>query len=335
MTDLHLFQRYSTRENVVTNNTLLLLLSRLYATSPTLLESVLSALFDDAVSVGVSISQQTASPQSVPDGMLIQEPLRVVLETKVDSKLHMDQLIRHLEAFEDGERNGFLLTLSPTQPDREFVSALKEAVTEHNRRTEGKIQPACITFETLVATVLDVAPETDLSLVAVVEDFATYCSDAGLLPRRDFRLRAVPCGMSIADNMKFGVYYEPVSRSSRTCRYLGLYRAKAIRGIGEIATIVEGDIDGNTLHATSGDPTKEQSERIVSISKLAHSRHGWDLSRGHRFTVVDSFHETDYRKLSKGGMRSTKYFDLGRVLAHEDLPPVEEMAPLLNNHTWL
>ncbi|SRR6266478_3986370 len=48
MTQVHYFQRYSQRENVDTNNTLLLL-SRIQVEDPRLLRNVLPALFSDSI----------------------------------------------------------------------------------------------------------------------------------------------------------------------------------------------------------------------------------------------------------------------------------------------
>ena len=75
MSNVHYFQRFSQRENVDTNNTLLLL-SRIQVSDPRLLRNVLAELFADielgrpGFEVGVQFSQQTSAPSgSVPDGM--------------------------------------------------------------------------------------------------------------------------------------------------------------------------------------------------------------------------------------------------------------------------
>ncbi|MES1930490.1 hypothetical protein SADO_14609 [Salinisphaera dokdonensis CL-ES53] len=61
MARTQLSQRYSGRENTVTNNTMLLL-SRIYSFSPLRLESLLSELFDGTdISIGLTFQQQRAS----------------------------------------------------------------------------------------------------------------------------------------------------------------------------------------------------------------------------------------------------------------------------------
>lgn len=333
MTRLHLFQRYSSKENVVTNNTLLLL-SRLYLSSPARLEEVLASLFEADISIGVQMEQQKPGPDSVPDGMLVQEPLRVVVETKVGADFWHGQLRRHLSAFQRGQRNGYLLTISPSMLGAVLVERLERAVADHNEETGCEIIPKSTTFEELLQAVKGVMPEYDFELKEMVEDFEDYCSEMGLLPRTDYRMKAVPCGSSFDENMEFGVYYEPTSRSSREHEYLGIYKNKAIRGVGRVSKFVEGTIRDGDLHPSSGDPSDDEATRIVSIAKLARERHGWDLSEGHRFTVVDEFARTEFKKVSKGGMRGTQYFDLGEILSSDELPPVAEIAKALKTRSW-
>ena len=86
MSEIHYFQRYSQPENVITNNTLLLL-QRLYQYRPRLLQDTLAALFDDTqttLSVGVSMNQQVqVGEHGIPDGALAQDSFRLLIETKL------------------------------------------------------------------------------------------------------------------------------------------------------------------------------------------------------------------------------------------------------------
>jgi hypothetical protein len=72
MARVHFFQRYSSKENAVTNNTLLLL-SQIYGTSPDLLENFISELNEDLnFRVGPEFGQQIKGVSSVPDGIVSQ-----------------------------------------------------------------------------------------------------------------------------------------------------------------------------------------------------------------------------------------------------------------------
>lgn len=280
------------------------------------------------------MEQQTPGPDSVPDGMLVQEPLRVVVETKVGTDFWHGQLRRHLSSFQEGQRNGYLLTLSPVSPDEDLEETLKSTVADYCKETGSEIVPRSTTFQELLEAVEEVVPEYDLQLQEMVQDFTQYCSEMDLLPRGKYRMRAVPCGSSFHENIEFGVYYEPTSRSSRDHKYLGIYKNKAIRGIGRFSKFVEGTIRDGEFFPTSGAPSDDEAARIVSIAELARERHGWDLSKGHRFTVVDEFLDTEFKKVSKGGMRGTQYFDLGEILGSDELPPVDQIAERLRELTW-
>jgi hypothetical protein len=101
MGQIHYFQRYSQKENVVTNNTLLLF-SRLYAYNPFRFDNFLNEALQgkSSVDVGISFQQQTKSPEkSIPDGLLSQQSFKVVIETKLYSNYHLDQLRGHLGVF--------------------------------------------------------------------------------------------------------------------------------------------------------------------------------------------------------------------------------------------
>jgi hypothetical protein len=98
MSHVTYFQRYSSKENVVTN-TVLHLFSQINAHSTDRLRELLVDLLDDhPLPLGVQIQQQIRSSASVPDGYISQEPLHIAIETKVDAGVDADQLTRHLQS---------------------------------------------------------------------------------------------------------------------------------------------------------------------------------------------------------------------------------------------
>jgi len=112
MSDIHYFQRYSQKENVVTNNTLRLF-AQIYQDSPGRLKRRLEGLVDGVeIDIGVDMQQQTSALSSVPDGALQQSSLKVVIETKRSKDFGVGQLRRHVNAF-DGENQRVLLRLAP------------------------------------------------------------------------------------------------------------------------------------------------------------------------------------------------------------------------------
>ena len=100
MSKVHYFQRYSSLENMVTNN-VLQLLARVYDYSAPHLSMLLTELIGIPVELGISIDQQKRidGAGAVPDATIAQESFKIVLEAKVDAPVDTAQLVRHLGAF--------------------------------------------------------------------------------------------------------------------------------------------------------------------------------------------------------------------------------------------
>lgn len=339
MSRLHYFQRYSQRENVVTNNTLLLF-SRLYAHSAQRFEAFLADLLEtEPPEVGVRFTQQrVGSSGSVPDGLLEQRSFKVVIETKLHSRPEVGQLARHLEGFEAEDRQ-VLLLLTPEQPSEEVLEGLRTAVRDQNEQRGLRIEATSTIFRRVIQSYRDVLAAHDFEMHELLEDYEDFCATfhkGELLPRGDYTMRAVPCGKTWDDNLAFGVYYEPVGRSPRAHRYLGIYRDKSVRGVGKIVNTVEADLTAQGLQVSKQDEdaTPKQRGRIEGIVQSAAERPGLGVSSGHRFYLVDHFHETDFRKGTPGALRSPRFLDLGEILGMEPLLSVEEIADLLSGKTW-
>jgi len=78
---------------------------------------------------------------------------------------------------------------------------------------------------------------------------------------------------------------------------------------------------------------ENERKRILAAYKEAKEKRDWDLS-GNRFYLLDKIYETEYNKISPGGMRGKQYFDLGNILGSETLPDIEEIAALLKDKKW-
>lgn len=336
MSKVHYFQRYNQKENVVTNNTLLLL-SRLYSRSPLYLEAFLNDLAEESdIEVGVGFTQQNpSSGGSVTDGLLVQRSLKVAVETKVVPNASLDQLEKHLKAF-DGEDTQILLLLAPSEPNNAFRESLDRAVRDHNARHEGEVLHVCTTFGRILQSFEGALPSHDYEMQELLEDYKDFCAGEGLLPREEYRMRAVPCGRTIEENSALGVYYQPASRPYRAHKYIGLYKHKRVQYVGELEAIIAADLtqDGPRRVDGSTPPTPEQRSRIEYAMRSAREIHGSDITRNYRFFLVDRFYPTDFRKASSGGMMNHRYFDLGEILGTDDLPETEEIATRLSGKEW-
>ena len=336
MSQVHYFQRYSQRENVVTNNTLLLF-SRLYSYSPLRFNDFLSEILGKSlVEVGVKFEQQTKIEKgSVPDGLMAQQSFRIVIETKLYKTHDLDQLSGHLSAF-GGEEIQALLLLSPMEPDHDFKTKAEALIRNFNRKGNKSITLVCTTFEQVISKCDDILEQHDYEMKDLLEDYRSFCSETGLLPRTRYLMRAVNCGLTLDENFELSLYYDPADRSYREHNYIGIYSNKCVRWIGEIENIIAADFIDSALQVIESTyPVADvQRERIIKVIARAQRNNGWDISRGHRFFLVKQFYATEYRKKSSGPMRGTQYFDLGEVLDVSDLPDVLQMAERLKHKSW-
>src|SRR5690606_16779618 len=108
MSHITYFQRYSTLENTVTNNTLQLF-ARIYAYAPAKASQLLSALTNEDIEIGVEIRQQARENGSIPDGSIIQRSFKILLESKVGTEPHIGQLLQHAEGFKEESQQILLL----------------------------------------------------------------------------------------------------------------------------------------------------------------------------------------------------------------------------------
>ena len=342
MSNLHYFQRYSQKENVVTNNTLRLF-SELYRESPGRLQDLLGRLIDGvSVDVGVSMQQQTSGRSSVPDGALTQSSFRVILETKTGESFSVDQLERHLDAFKD-EEHRILLLLSPRGLDEAEHS-------EVERKLKGQdkgVTFAAVAFADVVDALIGgrskeeegnpLVSEYEQDLYELVVDYKNFCSEVGLLPDDDL-MYAVPCGDTHELNFKYDLYYHPVSRGYQKHQYVGIYYDMSIRGIGELkhtvhANLLNGELEGQGVEEL----TESERERIRGAMKSAPEMAGHSVEQDHEFLIVDKFHKTDFQKKSKHGMRGPQYFSLRdhlEVEEHRELPSPDEVAGELRGASW-
>ena len=108
MPKIHYFQRYSSVENTVTNNTLQLL-ARICAYSTTQASQLLTNLTREPIEIGVEINQQERCQGAIPDGAIIQRSFKILIESKVNAGVDVAQLLRYIANFKNEEQKILLL----------------------------------------------------------------------------------------------------------------------------------------------------------------------------------------------------------------------------------
>ena len=178
MSRITYFPRYANAENAVTNSTLHLF-GQINQHSTERLQELLSDLVgDEEMPLGISFDQQIRSGASVPDAIIYQEPVHIVIETKVDAAVDTGQLIRHCESFKPGMKGNFLILLTCNNVSPTVLHAV---VSKAN--TIGVVFKH-ITFEDLCLRLKDCAREHETHLKRVIDDFLDYCEEMKLIDRK-------------------------------------------------------------------------------------------------------------------------------------------------------
>ena len=339
MKEIHYFQRYHTEENVHTANAMLLL-SRLYNYSPRKFYNFIEPFFkqngDVNLALQIGMQDKKKKVDTVPDAIVAQDSFKIVIETKLHNNFGLRQLTGHLDDFED-EHHKLLLTLDCEDITDEMQNKINEICKNKN------IIHQHLTFSSLIDEIREHIDDRDDDFIDILDDYATYCDDNGLLPRNQFRVDMRLAGDTLDKNKELGLYYDGAGRGFSTCGYLGLYKNKSMRAIGKIvkrcvATVINKDLNNPKIKIENelGEISDIDEQKIIDAIIDAQN-YTYDLARcPHRFFIVDKFYETDFKKISKYPPRGKRIFDISKILDVKDkeLPETNIIAEQLKEKTW-
>lgn len=337
---IHYFQRYHSKENVDTSNTMLLF-SRLYYYSSDKFHTLLRELVTEEITnfeTEMVFTLQERNANSVPDATIRQNSFKVVIETKRYDSFRIDQIRNHLDSF-NNEDYKILITLSPYPLNNQMKQEIKNEVDSFNITktliNEKRALHRHCTFSDIVSLIGDVLDERDYEFQDILNDYKDYCVFCSLIKEKNRWMRAITAGVSFESNLKFKLYYDPQSRGFSEHGYIGLYKQKAIRAIGRLENIIEANyIEGQLIIKNSDDPVTEEQKLNIISAVLDAKQYGWDISLGHNFFCVDNFYETEYVKNTPYPLQRTKFFDLYKILNDNREHSTEEIAKLINQKIW-
>lgn len=340
MSSIHYFPRYSQKENMVTNNTMLLF-KRLYNNSPDKFKSFINMVIEDPnlqLETTLKFEQQVKGQESVPDAIIEQESFKIVIETKLYGQHNMEQLRSHCRAFGKEDRQ-ILLWINKDHIDKEYRLKIIDMINEFNDEHKTKISFAFSTFKEICTCFHENIQEYDVEMKELISDYESFCLESGLIDNSDTKMRAVLAGTTFEQNMEHNIYYAPSDRGYQNHKYLGLYKIKAIRAVGEV--ICSADISYSLetgqfqiMDVQTGELTGEQQETIKKVILEARENYGYHLEEGHRFFFVEQFIETEYIKPTKGGLMGQKYFDLAEIPGYERGMETAEIAGILTSEKY-
>lgn len=339
MADIHYFQRYSSKENTVTNNTLLLF-SRLYHHDSSAFKLFLNQLPDEKtkdINTTIKFEQQTSASHSVPDGAITQESFKIVIETKLYGQENMDQILRHTDSFGD-ETNKFLMLINVHSIPREYNKKIRDKLAGK----EADVQLIDTTFEDIITSFRSVIADYNTEMNMIIDDYEDYCNSENLISIEDRLMRVLPVGNTLEHNFKYKLYYAPTSRSyNRRHKYLGLYTQKEIKGVGEIQLIVDAEYFKETKElkckVVEGNEdllTDAVKDNILQAMIHGEEDFGYQIYTGHKFFIVPKFLKTKFKKDSPGGLLGARYFDLTEYKIDKEELSIEVIAEKLSNQKW-
>lgn len=337
---IHYFQRYHSKENVDTSNTMLML-SRLYNyNADKFFYMINSLILGEDESPEITFELQVQGDESVPDAVISQKSFKVVVETKLYNQFNKQQLLNHLEQF-GTEDIKVLLTIDPKPMNKqlydEMTIELKKYNSENLERLIHPIKHVNLTFEQLVEAIEDIIDDRDTEIISVLDDFKKYCFDEKLIPDSYKWMRAIVAGTTFQDNMDLDLFYDQASRKYSEHGYVGLYKDKSIRAIGKLKkTILAVEVDGKMEYKSeNGDlVTQDEISRIDEAICRAKD-YGYNLRTVcHRYFMVERFYPIDFRKSSKNPIQKSKFFNLADMFEYKTMPDTEKIAADLNGRIW-
>ena len=330
---IHYFQRYHSKENVATANTMLML-SRFYNFNANKFYIMLNDLIlhEDATPE-ISFDLQVQSESSVPDAIIQQKSFKIVVETKLYNQFYEGQLRAHLKALKDGDIK-ILLTLDP----RPMEQTLKDKVDDIC--LQNGVKHINLTFELLIEALQKNIDDRETELLAVLDDFRAYCYEDGLLNDSSKYMRAIAASTTLKDNIELNLYYCGIGRNVSEHGYIGLYSNKSVRAIGKIYKTAVSKIEGECVYFESekkGSPLTDGELERLNLAVERSKAYGYSLKTWeHRFYLVEKFYEIDFKKTTPNPIQRDKFFNLAVMLNCENkkLPDTLEIAKYLDGKSW-
>lgn len=327
MSKIHYFQRYSSEENTVTNNTLQLF-ARIYNYSTSQASKLLSEITDQTIEIGIEINQQERAKDSVPDGAILQRSFKVLIEAKVDASVDHDQLLRHAASFSNESQKILLLLTKHVLSQVEEQQIAKQVTSKY-----PEVIFRSVSYEMICKTIKGLFKEYEYEMYSLVDDYIEYCNDANLFDQSPYLMRILPCGQSVEINKKYGVYFHPSDRGYTKHSYVGIYANKTVQLIWKIDSVFDVEYNGTVLVKTliQGRDTNDYDPKIIAIIADAKKSCGYEIETGTRFFCGTPI-ATDYRKSSSGGIQGARFVNLREVIG--DFTDVTDIAEKLCEKAW-
>lgn len=329
------FQKYSQRENTVTNN-VLLMLSRLNDLNVNYYKSIIERLNEGSEEQNYFpqpiFNQQVSIKNGVIDGQIEVKASKILIETKIDQIEFQSKIVKYGKVFTENCQNQ-LWHLSSKKFNEKEVDVINNKLKELYPNI--KIQFNNLLFSDLIENLEGICEENthDMELKLLLEDFRSYCNESNLISNEEYNLLFVPTGFTYNWNKKHKIYYCPTNWHSQKFKYFGLYNWKSVRYISVVETIIVADYDpkNKKLEIHSKGHTAEQENRLkVGLEELEVALIGLK----YYIFPIDEFYETNFKKISHGGIQGYRYKDLRDYIDIQEINDLKGISLRLKDVTW-
>lgn len=331
------FQKYSQKENTVTNS-LLLMLSRVNDIRPLYYEMLLNMINETDLSIRPIFKQQIGSKNGIVDGYIETKSSKIIIETKINGLEWVEKLIKYGMEFSNGCKN-ILWHVSRDKYNDNQIEDIRKRLKEKYKGIE--IDFYAITFQDFVENLEKLYEDEshqELDLKLLISDFRDYCLEENLLPENiKYKLIFVPTSRSYDWNCKHKIYFCPSEWHKQKFSYFGLYENKSIRTLATVEKRIIADFDFAKKELIIDSQTKDITEKQKEKLRNALIEWGED-QEGLVYYLFDesNYIDIDFRKVSKGGIQGFRYKNLEEYF--EGKTPlsssVKDVANLLKEKTW-
>lgn len=347
MSKISPFLSYHGKENVATNNALLLL-KFIHEAGNKKLERVLAALLetDLDLNIGLRFDQQVKTTSnkmgvdkgSIPDGWVHQSPFNLLLETKIGTSNNINQLERHANFLKSKTGDKYLFWLLSNIPDEKIKKSAEAAI----KHVDEKIQFGIISFEDLINCAYDICPEHDEILKDRIDEFFSFCVKANLTTKHaKTTMKMVLSGRTQKFNDKYHIYFDPC-RNFSPHEFLGLYFKKSVRYIGRVDKIVrcnlgiEELIDITDTKGNKISINNEEKDRILGVTRDVREHLGYLMGERYQFWLCSEWSSIDFKKHTLRAPWGTRFFELKDYLSSsfDFAQHTSQIAEQLNTKTW-
>ncbi|MDL2259506.1 hypothetical protein LJB99_01320 [Deltaproteobacteria bacterium OttesenSCG-928-K17] len=343
MSKISMFAAYSQKENIVTNNTMLLL-KTIYNDSVFVFDRLVARLVGlDSIGFGIRFEQQspfkTPDGTKISDGLIEQEPISIYVETKTTDWFYSVQIERYknfMASSKPGAGRKILILLSNFETKERLQ---KDVLNQLSSDPDDEVLIAAVGFDELLHSVKEEVKTDNDVIRTMIADFETYLTDEGLLPTWTNTMEIIPMGGSLEKNKKFVCYSCPNSGkrgySHARSKYLGFYNQKKIDEIAEIDAVIDlksreresWELKWNNSEQDE-EALKDRAEAIIADSEY-YANSDFEQGGGVLIFLLSNMQTSvNFQKISPGGIMGRQY------MKFKDIKAMDDLLSKIKDETW-